>query len=202
MKPDEKGGRKSGGKIDDLALVLDCAFRALAEGASDPGSGWRNMALGTVGASGQPRIRTVVLRGFDPLTRMLDIHTDARSAKMPELASNPHVALHGWKPASGEQLRVEGPVRVHAGDAVARGSWDGLRPASRETYRVLPGPGSRIGAPEEASPAQGDAAAFAVFVVLRLRIERLDYLRIAHGGHRRACFDWSVAPPASMWLVP
>jgi hypothetical protein len=198
VKPDEKGRTLP----DDLALVRDCAFRALGEGASDPASVWRNMALGTVGAIGQPRIRTVVLRAFDPKARTLEIHTDARSAKMSELASNPRAALHGWNQASGEQLRIEGPVFVHAGDAVARESWAVLRPASRDTYRVLPGPGSRIGAPAEGSPAQDDDAAFAVFVVLRLRIERLDYLRIAHGGHRRACFDWSVEPPASMWLVP
>ncbi len=188
--------------IDELALVRERAFMALAEGAADPGSGWRNMALGTVAAGGQPRIRTIVLRAFDPSARRLEIHTDSRSAKLSDLASNPLAALHGWNTASGEQLRVEGKVAAHAGDAVASVAWERLRAASRDTYRVLPGPGCTIAAPAAAAPALDDAAAFAVFVVLRLCIERLDYLRIAHGGHRRARFDWSVEPAASMWLVP
>jgi hypothetical protein len=185
--------------LDDVHRT---AFGRLAEGAGDPGSGWRHVALGTIGEGGQPRVRTLVLRAFDPQARTLDLHSDRRSAKAAELRRQPRAAVHVWHAPTSEQIRLQGHVSVHAADAVARQAWSALRPASRDTYRVTPGPGTVIGDPGEAMPGAGDDSAFAAFMVLRLHIGEMEYLLIDQSGHRRARFTWAEGRLASMWLVP
>jgi hypothetical protein len=187
---------------DDLDAVLAAAFACLSEGASRPDSPWRHMALGTVAESGQPRIRTLVLRAFDAGARTLDLHTDRRSAKFREVQANPLACAHVWNAASGEQLRLEGSISMHAGDAVAQSAWDVLRPASKNTYSALPGPGWIIDDPDEAWPVLSDASAFTVFVVLRFSIKQLEYLLIRESVHRRARFTWEAGVSAPMWLAP
>lgn len=187
---------------DTLEAALAAAFACLSEGASRPDSPWRHVALATVAAGGQPRIRTLVLRAFDAEARTLALHTDVRSAKFGELQANQSAAVHGWNPASGEQLRIEGAAALHVGDPVAHEAWAALRPATRDTYRVSPGPGTVIAEPGDASARLSDAEAFAVFSVLVLSIEQLEYLLIRASGHRRARFTWAQGALAPMWLVP
>jgi hypothetical protein len=185
-----------------LGDMLGAAFGALAEGAATPGSAWRHVSLGTVAADGQPRIRTLVLRAFDAGARTLDLHTDRRSAKFAELQASPLACVHVWNAASGEQLRLEGNIAMHAGDAVAQGAWSLLRPASQNTYRAMPGPGCVIDEPGESLPALDDAAAFACFVVLRFSIKQLEYLLIRESVHRRARFTWESGLLTPIWLAP
>lgn len=182
--------------------VLGAAFGALAEGAARPGSAWRHVSLGTVAADGKPRVRTLVLRAFDAGAPTLDLHTDRRSAKVAELAAVPLACVHAWNAATGEQLRLEGSIAMHAGDAVAQGAWAALRPASHDTYRVMPGPGCVMSDPGEAGPALDDAAAFGVFVVLRFSIKQLEYLLIRESLHRRARFTWDSGTFTPIWLAP
>jgi len=182
--------------------VLRAAFGALGEGAAEPGSPWRHVSLGTVAAGGQPRVRTLVLRAFDPHGLTLDLHTDRRSAKFAELQASPLAGLHAWNASSSEQLRLEGSIAMHAGDSVARAAWSALRPASRSTYRAMPGPGCVIGDPDEAGQTLDDTAAFAEFVVLRFSIKQLEYLLIRQSVHRRALFTWEAGGCTPIWLAP
>jgi hypothetical protein len=185
-----------------LSDVLGAAFGALAEGAAEPGSQWRHVSLGTVTADGQPRIRTLVLRAFDPSGPTLDLHTDRRSAKFTELQASALACVHAWNAASGEQLRLEGSIVLHAADAVAQAAWASLRPASHNTYRAMPGPGSILDDPGEAGQTLDDAAAFASFVVLRFSIKQLEYLLIRESVHRRARFTWESGTFTPIWLAP
>ena len=174
-----------------------CHLRA---GAEDPGSAWRNLALGTVGLDGTPQVRTVVLRRFSNLA--LDVHTDVRSAKHAELRANPMATLHGWDSASRIQLRACGPASLHVGDAVAAESWAELRAATRATYRVKPGPGTPLTDSGNPTPDASEPEAQKVFCVVRLAIRTVDWLHLAEGGHRRARFTWTGDSPTATWLVP
>ncbi len=185
-----------------LCDVQDRAFVILSEGASDPHSAWRNVALATVAASGAPRIRTLVLRSFDPVTRSLALHTDSRSGKFSELLANPRAALHAWNPATAEQLRVEGVVTVHQNDSVTAAAWQKLGFRTRDTYRVTQPPGFTVSSPEEPEHTLTDDQALTHFAVLALDVARLEYLLIAESGHRRAVFTWADGLAKGMWLVP
>jgi hypothetical protein len=185
----------------DLTTVFAEALAHLGQGATNPGSPWRNLALASVGLDGAPQIRTVVLRSFDSAARRLDVHTDTRSTKHAELTANPFAALHGWDSATHIQLRASGGVTLHNRDVVAAQAWADLRPASRATYRVRPGPGTKIEHPE--SLAQGDDAdGYACFCVVRLHLARLEYLHLGQTSHRRARFEWADGARIATWLVP
>ena len=188
--------------LPGLAGILDRATALLADGAANPGSRWRNLALGSIGLDGAPQVRTVVLRRFDPATHTLDTHTDIRSAKYAELLANPAATLHGWDPESGIQLRVSGVVSLHSGDDAARESWAALREASRGTYRVEPGPGTRLAQPDAVGPDCGDDAAFGAFCVLRMRAHTLECLHLGKDRHQRARFSWARGRAEGSWLMP
>ena len=185
-----------------LSEIFDRSTALLAEGAENPGSPWRKLALGSVGLDGAPQVRTVVLRRFDPGAHTLDVHTDTRSAKHAELLANPAATLHGWDTDSSIQLRASGVVSLYTGDPVARQSWAALREASRATYRVDPGPGTQLGLPEAVGPDRDDDVAFGVFCVLRLQVHKIEYLHLGKDGNRRARFEWVGERLGAVWLVP
>ena len=184
-----------------LSDVLTESAALLAEGAADPASLWHNPTLVTLGADGTPQARIVVLRRFDLASRQIETHTDARSAKYAELQAHPAASLHGWDGARRVQLRLTGDVALHTGGRVADAAWAALRPQSRATYRVVPGPGTVLRAPDAIGEIDEDAAR-AVFCVLRLTFGTLEYLRLGQGSHRRARFGWAGERRTAMWLVP
>ena len=75
------------------------------------------MGLATVGADGQPTLRTVLLKGFD--ARGLVFYTNHESTKALEIAGNPRVALlFQWLPLE-RQVTVTGRAeRISAIEAV------------------------------------------------------------------------------------
>lgn len=76
------------------------------------------MTLATIGVDGYPAARTVLLSGFNG--RRFFFHSDARSAKAAELASNPRAAATLVWPEAGRQLVVTGDVeRLTASEATA-----------------------------------------------------------------------------------
>lgn len=168
-----------------------------ARGAADPGSPWRNLALGTIGLDGAPQIRTVVLRRFAGLA--LDVHTDTRSRKFAELQAAPAATLHGWDAAGRIQLRAAGHASLHTNDVVADESWAALRPQTRATYRVQPGPGTLLPSADNPTPDASEGEARRVFCVIRLSVLTVDWLHLAEGAHRRARFG---ADGGAVWVVP
>jgi pyridoxamine 5'-phosphate oxidase len=87
---------------DPLALFREVFERASAREAADPTAA----ALATVGASGAPAVRIVLLKGVDE--RGFAFFTNYESRKARELAREPRAALCVHWPAIGVQVRAEG----------------------------------------------------------------------------------------------
>jgi pyridoxamine 5'-phosphate oxidase len=183
---------------DDLPATRQHAFALLARGVADRRSAFHTPTLATIGLDGRPRLRTLVLRAFDPASRTLRLHTDARAAKAAELAANPAAALHAYDPGAQVQLRLSGLATLHHGDALADAAWASSREFSRMCYAIEPAPGTPAAAPP---PAPRDAeAGRAQFAVIALRFDTLEWLWLDATGHRRAHFTFE--PEAATWLVP
>lgn len=177
------------------------AFRRLARGVADRRCPFHTPTLATIGADGAPELRTLVLRGFDPAARTLRLHTDARSGKVAELARDPRCALHFYDPTAKLQLRIAGHAAVHGKDTIADAAWTASRDFSRMCYAISPAPGTKVDAPP-AAPRDAEAGRD-VFRVILLRFDRLEWLELAAGGHRRARFTWGKDDaPDACWLVP
>ena len=187
---------------DDLDATLAEAFRLLTRGAADRRHAFHTPTLATVDRSGAPDLRTLVLRGFDPAERRLRFQTDNRAAKLDHIRQQPRVALHAYDAGAAIQLRLYGAATIHIGDAVAQAAWTESRTISRMIYAISPAPGVEIPRPIDApnNPDSGEPH----FAVLRLTIDRLEFLSLHASGHRRARFTWDGESSAcrAVWLVP
>jgi hypothetical protein len=184
-----------------LPACLDEAFRRLAAGVKDRRCAFHTPTLATTGLDGAPEIRTVVLRGFDGTQRVVLLHTDARSRKVASLLREPRCAVHLYDAVAALQLRLTGRCTVHSNDGIAEGAWRASRPASRKCYATERTPGSPVPEPPQAptDPEMGRAH----FRVLCIRFDRLEWLHLSAGGHRRALFTWrDDAALQCTWLVP
>lgn len=185
-----------------LARLLDTVCDTLAAGAADPGSPFHVLTLGTAGAAA-PRLRSVVLRGFEPAAHRVTVHTDARSPKVAEIKAEPRVELHVWDDAGKVQLRLTGIARLHCRDERAEAEWSALGQHTRATYQVGAPPSSVLHGPP---PADQDlAAAQSVFTVIDVALDGIEHLVLSREGNRRAVFrlpqgDASGAIEAD-WLV-
>jgi pyridoxamine 5'-phosphate oxidase len=178
------------------------AFRQISQGVADRRSPFRTPTLATMGADGRPGLRTVVLRGFDPETRRLVIHTDRRAAKVAEIAADPRVALHVWDDGGQVQVRLDGAAALQP-EGVARTEWDQLHAGSRDTYRIRPTPGTALADPAVADTDRVDEdAAYANFAVIAVDVDGMEWLHLARDGHRRAVFTWTADGLQAEWLVP
>jgi pyridoxamine 5'-phosphate oxidase len=178
------------------------AFRRLSRGVADRRSPFRTPTLATLGGDGCPRLRTVVLRGFDPAARRITVHSDLRAAKIGEIGADPRVALHVWDDGAQAQVRLDGTAAVQSG-AAAQGEWDRLHSGSRASYRVRPTPGTVLADPAVADTdrVEGDLA-FKHFAVIAVSVTAMEWLHLGRDGHRRAAFAWTDAGLQADWLVP
>ncbi len=190
---------------DDIDATLAECWRLWSRGVADRRSPFHAPMLASVGLDGRPRARVVILRGCEPGGPALRFHTDRRSSKIAELAAEPRVALTGYDHAAKVQIRAEGRCVVHADDAEADAAWQGSRPFSRVCYGVTPGPGVEI-ARGAAFDLPSDDAAIAAgrenFRAVRIVVESLEWLYLAHAGHRRARFTFIDGAVGKAWLAP
>lgn len=167
----------------------------LGRGVRDRRAAARHPVLATVSPDGRPQARTVVLRGLDLASALIDIHTDLRSAKVADLRANPQAALHVWDSGAHLQIRLDTHATILSGAEVAR-DWARVPEGSRSAYGARPAPGQPV-AHALGYEARPDAGCFAV---LRLQVEAMDILHLG-ADHRRAHFvradDW-----AGQWVSP
>lgn len=163
---------------------IEAALASLAVASGSPGAPFRHLQLATGGRA--PDVRTVVLRGFDRATRLLEFHSDRRAGKIAALAREPRAALVGWSDAIATQIRLHGRATIHAGDPVAVTTWSALSPGARRAYAYRAAPGAPV-APEAAEDRVDAAEALLQFVVVRILVETVDVLRLGpHGAQWRA----------------
>ena len=194
------------GHVEKLDEALAEAWRLLARGVADRRSPFHTICVANVDAAGMPSVRTVVLRGVDVPARSLRFHTDLRSQKAADLARDPRIAVHGYDAGAKVQIRVTGRASIHSEDAIADAAWNGSREFSRICYGVVPGPGVLLGSGGDFALPEADteiAAGRSNFAAVLVRVERLEWLYLAHSGHRRAAFTWDAEGRAQpSWLVP
>jgi len=193
-------------QFTSLPEVEEATWALMARGAADRRSPMHTPVLGSIASDGRPALRTVVLRAVDRAGRSLRMHTDARSPKVAELTGDPRAELLLYDPGAKMKIRLSGQVAVHVGDAVAREAWEASSLFARRCYLVELAPGSAAQGPASGLPAWVEGRApdqdevsrgFGNFAVLLFRTEAIDWLYLAHSGHRRARFVWR---PDQGWL--
>ena len=198
---------------NDLVATLKFAWQMVGRGVQDRRSAFHTPVLATYSAHG-PQARVLVLRAFDVATRTLTLHTDTRSAKLPELALDNRVAVTFYDAARKVQLRLNGTASVHTNNALSHQRWAASRPSSLRCYLGAQ-PGTVSSVPTSGLPAQVEgrepalhelAVAELNFAVLQINVQRMEWLHLHTRGQRRALFTWidgSAQSSCTMqWLNP
>lgn len=189
--------------VDDLVETRRRAWALLGRGAADRRAAFHTPTVATIGLDGRPRLRTVVLRHVDQTLLTLRFHTDRRSEKITELQRDPRLGLHFYDPEAKIQVRLDATATINSDDPVADAAWAASQRMSRVCYGTLPAPGMPIEASDAfALPADDGqiAAGRSNFAAVVARVHKLEWLYLAHDGHRRAIFDEATA--AGSWLAP
>ena len=177
-----------------LAALHRDVWQRLRRGVADRRAPARHPVLATQAEAGGGAARVVVLRGADSAAATLEIHTDAASAKMRDLATDPRATLLVWDARARLQIRLRATVLAAPGDAAA---WARIPQPARRAYGGHPAPGTPIPAPDAFDPAPDPAR----FTVLTCTVEQIDALRLDDAMHRRALFrredGWR-----GQWLAP
>lgn len=189
---------------DDLAETRTQAWALLARGVADRRSPFHAPTVASIGLDGRPRARVVILRGCDVQSGTLRFNTDRRTEKFTELQRDPRVSLTGYDAGLKIQIRAEGTASLHADDAVADAAWEASRSFSRICYGTAPAPGTLLAEGGDFSLPSAEAeiaAGRANFSTVVITAETLEWLYLAHAGHRRARFDL-VRGNEGAWLTP
>lgn len=192
--------------LNDIHAAI---WKAIAAGAGpqrSPLTMWQAATNGIGEAAGMPQVRTVVLRDADQTGGAISFHTDVRSAKVAQLRADPRIALTGLDLGNLLQIRLEGRAQVCADEAERRAVWNAARPHTLILYRTPFAPGTPLDTPEAGhvdawGDGDSDGDGYTNFCVVRVVLDRLEYLDISPDGHRRAVFrrndGWHGA-----WIAP
>jgi general stress protein 26 len=171
-------------------------WKELGRASVDRHHAWRTPVLATVGCDGSPNARTVVLRKVDANQQTLCFYTDARSAKVSELAKEPKAVLVFWSARLNWQLRVKVAISVTTEGPELQAIWQQVQQsASAADYMAPAAPGTeRATGHSTAQNLSGDHH----FALLNAQVLQMDWLELGHGAHRRA----RLSADTWQWLIP
>lgn len=192
---------------DNLDAISADLWVRLAAAPRQRNSPWHRPVVGT--ADGD--LRVMVLRHVDAVTGRLRFHTDRRSPKVAALAATARVSVLFYDAASKLQLRCSGVGQIASDGPAVDAAWAASTAASRRCYLAPLGPSSRSAVPTSGLPAAFERqlptlpeseAGRANFATLTVELDRIDWLYLAHDGHRRALFERTDDQWVSGWLIP
>ena len=186
-------------EIETLDDVLDDIAARLSDAAGNRKSPMHVPAV----ASADAEVRTMVLRDFDRDAMTLRFHSDVRSPKIAAFEADPRCGVLLYDKEAKVQLRVRGTARIERDGPVAEAAWDAGTNFARRCYLAPMPPGTETQAPspnlpedvrdEEPSDERLEAEARENFCVLIVEIAEVDWLYLAHDGHRRAVWNGGQA---------
>jgi pyridoxamine 5'-phosphate oxidase len=194
---------------DDLDAVLADIWMRLVRGGADRKSAFHTPVVGSVDDAGDPQQRVMVLRKCDEAARSMRFHTDSRSAKVHQI--DRRVSVLGYDPSAKIQIRVVGTAAIERDGDVADAAWAASNASSRRCYLAEPGPGTITPLPGSGLPASVESRVpdieetlpgRANFAVMMVKLDSLEWLYLAHDGHRRARFVWEGDGWRGEWLIP
>ncbi len=145
----------------------------------------RYFQLATVDEAGWPANRTVVFRGFSDDDQRLQVATDARSAKVAQLAAASRGEICWYFTRSREQFRIRGSIELHGtagpGSAACSSLWNSMSEAARTQF-FWPAPGAPLAETEAIAESNLPPSSF---LLLELAPERVDHLQLRPDPQRR-----------------
>jgi pyridoxamine 5'-phosphate oxidase len=196
---------------NDLDASLAHAWELLSKGVTDRRSPLHTLTVASVDSNGQPDARIMVLREVDKAAARLRFHTDARSNKVALIGDGAPVTVLAYHPDNHVQLRLSGIARIDTQSTAREAAWERTSLYGRRCYLGDSGPGGSSLEPTSGLPADVEgiepsipraAPGLAHFALLWVAVARIEWLFLAHHGHRRAHFTATPQGWSGQWLIP
>lgn len=172
------------------------AWQELDAAAKDPHAAFRYLNVCTIDTELKPQARMMVLRRTDSARRLLEFHTDIRSAKWQELAVNPAATVLGFCSQSRLQLRLQGYFKRYEPEStLAAQAWETLSVWTRSSYSGGPPGDESLFSRDQTQHAENEddgEAGRHHFGVLVFQAESLDWFRLERDNNRRARLTYSA----------
>jgi len=197
------------GFLHDLAQVEHQFWSLLERGARDRRSPYHAPSVATITPDG-PQVRTITLRHADRAGAIVRFNADVRGGLVGQLLADPRAMLHAYGAAERTQLRLATRALIHRDDAVSLAAWQATTASAKRCYLVPP-PGSPVAAPSSGLPTalerrapsvEESACGYALFCVVELAIEQIEWLYLHSVHKRRARFVRDAAGWRGQWLTP
>jgi len=162
----------------------------LLKNAVERRSPFTALQLATVSEDGAPKLRTIILRGFDPAHGTVAFITDRRAPKVREIGIDARVSLAGYDPLSNLQLRMEGTAAIVEDESEREAVWASLRPHTHILFRTPFAPGMALEA-QDAALVPENAYSIAThehYCLIRVSINLLELLDLSSEPHSRNRF--------------
>ena len=158
-------------------------------------------------------LRMMVLRACDPDFAQVRFHTDARSHKVGVIGDGAPVGFLAFDPEAKVQIRAHGTGRIETAGPAVDAAWAQADAYARRCYLAEAGPGTQIAEPASGLPLAVEGIrpteaqlvpARENFAILLIALTSLDWLYLAHNGHRRAKFSRGGPgqPWQGTWVIP
>jgi pyridoxamine 5'-phosphate oxidase len=192
---------------DDLDDIYRDIWQRITRGKADRKSPFHNPVVGTADGS----MRVMVLRNVNVETSTIRFHTDMRSGKIAKIGDKAPVSVLFYDAQAKVQIRASGIGRIEQSGETADSAWARSPNTSRRCYLAHTGPGTIVDAPTSGLPERYETtiptleeteAGRANFAILLITLNRLEWLYLAHDGHRRAAFERDGDVWQGHWLVP
>ena len=198
---------------NDLVAPLNIIWEMLIAGANNRRSPLHMPSVATISTNGFPSQRIMVLREADQHNRILRFHTDVRSTKNKEIQNGAHVSILGYDPEVKVQIRLWGNARIETKSQLANSAWEATSLYGRRCYLAEPGPGTIINTATSglAKEIEGQKPTLSEtefarenFAILMIEIVKVEWLYLAHTGHRRAQYVWNYGTNDwdGNWMIP
>jgi len=196
---------KSIRESDNLDLALNYALTKITNAIEGRDDDLHILNLVTVDEKNIPKTRNVVIRDFSEENLNIRFHTDKRSTKISDIKNNNKISLLGYERKDKLQIRFDAEATIIDSDEFLLDIWKGMYPMSRECYRVIESPGSKIKSLEDIKfEEEGNQGlnGFENFVAVSCDIQTIEILYLHHAGHLRASYTNNNGKLNGEWIVP
>tara|TARA_B100000029_G_scaffold1395_1_gene1670 strand:+ start:700 stop:1305 length:606 start_codon:yes stop_codon:yes gene_type:complete len=196
---------KSIRESNNLNLALNYALTKITNAIEGRDDDLHILNLVTVDEKNIPNTRNVVIRDFSEENLNIRFHTDKRSTKISDIKNNNKISLLGYERKDKLQIRFDAEATIIDSDEFLLDIWKGMYPMSRECYRVIESPGSKIKSLEDIKfEEEGNQGlnGFENFVAVSCDIQTIEILYLHHAGHLRASYTNNNGKLNGEWIVP
>ena len=190
---------------DDLDLALNYALTKIRTAIKGRDDDLHILNLVTIDKKNIPNTRNIVIRDFSEKKLTIRFHTDKRSSKISDIQNNKKISLLGYERKDRLQIRFDAEATIIDSDEFLLDIWKSMYPMSRECYRVIESPGSKIKSLEDIKFEEDDDQGlngFENFVAVSCDIQSIEVLYLHHAGHLRASYINNNGKLNGEWIVP